>query len=250
MKATATIILLAICHIGMAQELANAASVVPPNDETASPFQTGLLALKAENFPEAIEALSRETALHPLNAKAWYYKGVARMENGDYATALQDLDRAIELAPKDGNALIRRASIHENAHDFELAKNDLNNVLRSNQAGPIAIHALMELGRLQLSMDDATSALTTYDRLVMIAPNDARAWYDRGMAFARTNDHPRALDDLAKAISIDGWMDQAYTAHAIELVHLGRKAEACPDLAKAKELGDESVDELISIYCE
>ena len=250
MKVTTTVVLLALCQIGMAQDLANAAGGTTPNEENMSPFQAGILALKAEHFPEAIEALSRETALRPLNAKAWYYKGVARIESGDNAAALKDLDRAIELSPKDGNALLRRASIHEKNHELKLAKDDLDNVLRCYQAGPIAIHALMELGRLQLSMDDATSAIATYDRLVMVAPNDARAWYDRGMAYTRTNDHQHALDDLAKAISIDGWMDRAFTAHAIELIHLGRKAEACPDLAKAKELGDESVAELISIYCE
>ena len=119
-----------------------------------------------------------------------------------------------------------------------------------HREGPVAEHALMALGGIHMRLGEFHAAITVYDRFVILAPNDARSWFDRGMAHAHTGSHQRAHDDFSKAIELDGWMFRAYAARAIEKVHLHRKDEACADLLKARELGDTDVEDLVAIYCE
>ncbi len=213
-------------------------------------FQAGILALKGERPQEAIEYLTRELAEHPQNGKAWYYRGVCHANTGAVDAALSDFDRALELTPGDANALLRRSELNTASKKYEAAITDLEAVLRTHQAGPIAEHALMGIGEVRMRNGDHTAAIVIYDRLVAIAPSDARSWFNRGIAHAHHGEHQQAFDDLSKAIKLDGWMYKAYTSRAIELIHLDRKAEACPDLSKAEELGDDSVDELRAIYCD
>lgn len=213
-------------------------------------FQAGILALKGERPLDAIPLLTREVAEHPRNGKAWYYRGVCHAVVGEATAALGDFDRALELMPGDANALLRRSELNTANKAYDAAIADLESVLRTHQAGPIAEHALMGIGEAHMRRGDHAAALAAYDRFVAIAPGDARSWFNRGIAHAHNSEHQQACDDLSKAIKLDGWMHKAYTSRAIELVHLDRKPEACTDLARAKELGDDSVDELRAIYCE
>lgn len=215
-----------------------------------SPFQSGILSLKGERPAEAVGYLTRELAEHPQNGKAWYYRGVSHANLGEWNEAKADFDRALELMPGDANTLLRRSEAHIQNKSYDAAMLDLQAVLRAHQAGPVAEHALMACGEVRMRLGDHAGAIATYDRFITIAPNDARSWFNRAIARAQNNDHQGACDDLGKAIQLDGWMHRAYTSRAIELVHLERKAEACADLTKAKELGDDSADDLRAIYCE
>jgi tetratricopeptide (TPR) repeat protein len=225
------------------EDLASLAKTTPPatGSDAMPAFQAGILALKSDRPQEAIGLLTRELAEHPQNGKAWYYRGVCHAGIGDAQEALSDLGRALELMPSDANALLRRSEVHMAIQAYPAAMADLNTVLSAHQAGPIAEHALMSLGEAHMRLGDRAAAIAVYDRFVAIAPGDARSWFNRGIARAHDLDHQRAYDDLSKAISLDGWMYRAYAA---------RRPEACIDLAKAKELGDDSVDELRAIYCE
>lgn len=235
-----------------AADLASAANAPTATSDASvnSPFRSGILSLKGERPAEAVAFLTRELAEHPQNGKAWYYRGVCHANLGEWNEARADLDRALELMPGDPNTLLRRSEAHIGNGSFDAAMMDLRTVLRFHQAGPIAEHALMASGEMQMRLGDHEGAIATYDRFVAIAPNDARSWFNRGIARGQNNDHQGACDDLSRAIQLDGWMHRAYASRAIELVHLDRKAEACTDLAKAKELGDERVDDLRAIYCQ
>lgn len=217
---------------------------------SASVFQEGILALKAERPKEAIGFLTRELAANPQNGKAWYYRGVCHLGLDEMAEALEDLDRALELLPNDANALLRRSEVHLARGSYAKAMADLDAVLSVHPTGPIAEHALMSMGEAHMRQGDHAAAIAVYDRFTVIAPDDARSWFNRGIAYAHSNEHMLAFSDLSKAIALDGWMYKAYAARAIELVHLDRKGEACSDLVKASELGDDSVDDLRAIYCE
>lgn len=213
-------------------------------------FNAGLLALQQERHTEAIDAFTRTVAARPDNARAWYYRGLSRDATGDHVGAMHDMDRAVALNPNDGNVLLRRADVYLNAGRAQEARADLEALLKLHPTGPIAQHALFSLGQAHVSLGDYERANATYDRLVTMAPHDARAICDRGIARAHLGLHAEAIADFTQAIAMDPTLDRAYSARAVELIAIERKAEACPDLVKARELGDTTMDEMILIYCE
>lgn len=213
-------------------------------------FNAGLVALHEEQHPTAIAAFSRSVQGDPGNARAWYYRGLSRDASGDHAGALGDLDHALLLEPGDANMLLRRADVLLSLDRPTDARRDLDLVLTRYPEGPIAIHALFSLGHAGVISGDHAQALAAYDRLIELAPNDARALCDRGIVLGHLQRHSDALNDLDRAIQLDASLQQAYVARALALIALDRKADACPDLVKAVDLGDPSVQELLLIYCD
>ena len=60
--------------------------------------------LDAANYPEAARVLSRAITLNPLNANAFYLRGLALAEAGNRAQAKDDLEQAIALYQGQGNS--------------------------------------------------------------------------------------------------------------------------------------------------
>jgi tetratricopeptide (TPR) repeat protein len=216
----------------------------------STPFQEGLATLRAERFEDAMAAMTKELAAHPNNGKAWYYRGVVQRSLGQYQSALQDLDRAHALMPNDPHTLLRRSEVLSDLGRYDEAKEDLDRVLEGATATPVLVHALLSLGQVCLAQDDLPAARQAYDRLIMQVPGDARAWCGRGVAKSQQGEHDAAITDLSQAILLDPALVKAYPARAIAYVHTDQRPEACADLLKARALGDDSVAEMVLIYCE
>jgi tetratricopeptide (TPR) repeat protein len=75
---------------------------------------------------------------------------------------------------------------------------------------------------------------------VAIAPNDARAHYDLGIAFDRTGERDMSLDELLAAVRLKPDFAQAHDALGSEFRRRGRRAEALRHFADAVRLSPES----------
>ena len=210
----------------------------------------GMTALRKADHSTAERAFSNAVVAEPDNAKAWYYRAVSRMDAGDAQGALLDLDHALQLNPSDEHALLRRAEVFRDLGLKGRATSDLLRVLELRANGPVAEHALLCLGQLQVEQDDRVSAKRTYDRLVEIAPYNAHGWCNRGIVEAGLQMDEPALADLEKALELDPALDQAHVDMAIVLFRMDRRQEACHALQQARDLGDLSTEEMLLIYCD
>ena len=138
--------------------------------------------------------------------------------------------------------------------------------------------ALLNAGQARRSMLDYDAYFKAVDGTV----NDSFYYY-REQASLQAHQYQRALDDLAKAIElnpkellyraelavvnirvgrseeavkvlqealqIDPSYSEAYRLMGLAYIYLKKKNEACEALAKAKELGNENVDDLIEKNC-
>lgn len=206
--------------------------------------------MKAEDHAAAVEAFNELLVLRPDMSKAWYYRGLCRQAQGDLKGAAHDLERTLVLQPGDANARIRLYDVYTAQGNPQRAIDGLTNLMMSFPTGPITEHALFSLGHAYVQLNDHASALAAYERLVKLAPTNAKAWFDRGVAKSHLKDLPGAIADMSKALELDPTLTNAYATRALALIHAERKQEACPDLMKANELGDPSVAELMAIYCD
>jgi predicted Zn-dependent protease len=75
------------------------------------------MALAKGDGPGAIAALSRATKLDPVAPRPRFVLARARLAAGDLGEAAFQLDRYVQLAPKDPNGYVERARVARQAGD-------------------------------------------------------------------------------------------------------------------------------------
>jgi tetratricopeptide (TPR) repeat protein len=103
--------------------------------------------------------------LNPDNADAYYKRGDAYAEIGEYGQAIADYSKAIELAPGHALAYFNRA------------------------------YASGEIG-------EYNKAIVDYSKAIELNPSDAQAYYNRGLDYQNKGEVPKAVSDLEKCIEL------------------------------------------------
>ena len=152
---------------------------------------------------------------------------------GQYAKALADSNRAIELDPKMGLAHESRADAYlhlgqyenalaDSAKAIELAPSDfLAYVVRSD--------TYMALGQYDKAVADATKAIE-------LRPDLALAYDARAEAYSSLGQFEKAIADATKAIELDPKVAVTYAIRARSYNHLGQPDKALADATRAIEL--------------
>jgi tetratricopeptide (TPR) repeat protein len=139
-----------------------------------------------------------------------------------YQTAEATFDRAVQLDPKSGVALVYRGEA------------------RMERSGWLA-----RQGRLDETSKVMADATADLDRAVQIAPEDFSVRALRGVSYAQfppfLGKGPLAQADLEKAITLAAFSKQPGATRAQILYHLGRVYAAQPDSAKAQDCWKKAV---------
>lgn len=86
------------------------------------------------------KALQQETLTRPNRAATYVNRGVMRMREGDYETALGDYASATELQPELGAAYLNEGATHIYMKDFEAALEPLNKAIEYDSADIFAAY--------------------------------------------------------------------------------------------------------------
>ncbi|HQU08136.1 MAG: hypothetical protein B7X04_04040 [Parcubacteria group bacterium 21-54-25] len=108
-------------QLGKASEAlkaAEAAAYFIPNNP-AILFQVGVLRLETNDVNGAIQALSQAVALNKEYANALYFLAVAYADNGDYSSALKEIDAVAALSSQNAVSVApARAALAKNTNPF------------------------------------------------------------------------------------------------------------------------------------
>lgn len=102
--------------------------------------QQGIAFLKAQRFDEAINVFSRVIKADPGNAKAAYYRGMARYYKGDLDPAISDYSIALKKDPGLLDAYTSRGVAFFRKGDYQRAQKDLDFILKKNPDNANAIN--------------------------------------------------------------------------------------------------------------
>jgi len=213
-------------------------------------FKSGILLYKTNKPYEAIQEFNKALLLEANMRGAHYYRGLCKNMVNDFNGALQDLNIAQSQDPENVNVLIRRAEIKIAMNDLSGCIADAERVLRIIPEGKPAIHALYLIGKAQYSAGMYDEAVNTYTRIIELDPTDPEAYFNRGTAKGMKEDHAGSILDYNLAVEIDPEFATAYGNRGVAKVIMEDKSNACMDLIKAKELGDNSIDQMLVIYCD
>jgi arylsulfatase A-like enzyme/Tfp pilus assembly protein PilF len=107
--------------------------------------------------------------------------------------------------------------------------------------------ALIALGNAYVVSGRIANAVSTFNRLLALDPNNALAYQNLGAAQLQGKDYRAAEASLRRAVQLDQSLAGAYTALGVVLASTGRKAEAIDAWKRAAALGDPNALENLRI---
>ena len=178
-------------------------------------------------------------ASQPDNADALHLLGVVASQSGDYARALELIDRAIAINPRDaafhcnrGNALkeLRRPAEALASYDQAIRLKPDYAVAHGNRG-----NALRELRR-------PDEALASYDRAIRLKPDHAEAYSNRGNLLKELRRLEEALASYDQAIRLKPGFAGAHSNRGVTLHELKRFEEALASFDQAIRLRPENAE--------
>lgn len=153
-------------------------------------------------WKDSLSLWSREIEIYPKVPRAFNQRGVAYMELGGYAQAIDDLSNAIRLDSGIPRFYYNRANAYSAIGDYR-------------------------------------SAIDDYSRAISLKPDYALAYFNRGTAYGRLTRYDEALADYDMVIVLEP-TSIAYSNRGIIKMNLGRWDEAMKDFKTAVGLAPEN----------
>ncbi len=113
-------------------------------------------------------------------AWAYYNRGIAYYDLGEFARAIEDYDEALRLDPDDGDSYNNRGNAYYKLGEFARAIEDYDEALRLDAGDAVAYfnrgNSYDDLGELARAIED-------YGEALRLDPDYAVAYYNRGSAY-------------------------------------------------------------------
>ncbi|MBM3466092.1 MAG: tetratricopeptide repeat protein, partial [Armatimonadetes bacterium] len=141
----------------------------------ARALKTGAQKREEKQPTAALPWLKRATEAAPRNADAWFERGNAHSDLGQYADAIACYSRCLKRNPRDADALYNRGLAYQEMDRFEPALRDFEAVLRRQPKEPDAMLARAEC---LASLGRNAEALVAYGQASTRKPLDGTATRD------------------------------------------------------------------------
>lgn len=158
-------------------------------------------AKKSENdIVGAITALTQAIRLNDKFVEAYLLRAEIFLATGQNDDGLEDVGKAVMLAPEEENSYLLRARLYEAMGDTDEAIKGFQEVIDLN---PFNEQAYLLLGKLYITIGKAEVAIGLLDEALEQKPDFAEAYKERGRAKFETGDKEGALEDVKKAMELN-----------------------------------------------
>lgn len=167
--------------------------------EATESYNKGVRLQGAGDLAAAIAAYTKAIQLDAKYADAYNNRGVAHLEQKDYAAAAEDFSRSIELMPSDA-AYNNRGNIYFSQQKIEEAIADFSAGLKLKPSP----EGFVNRGNVYQQTKRHALALTDYEAALQLNPGFARAYILRGLLRLKTGDPDQtAQKDFDKGFQLD-----------------------------------------------
>ncbi|MCF8272238.1 MAG: hypothetical protein K9I95_00245 [Flavobacteriaceae bacterium] len=230
--------------------------------------------LKSLDANEQIQIFTEAINLEPNNLDAYFYRGLAKYNVGDFNGAILDYTKVI-FYEASADAYFNRGNAKYSLMDFVGAQEDFSNALKLNPEfiearyslgvtkndledykGAIEIldlpniykstPILFQLARAYTGLKDPLKALQNYNAAVLLEPS-SNSFYTRGVFFMDVNYFQKANSDFNAAIYLDKNNTPAYFFRGISSFFLGNYKEALIDFTMAAQNDVTDFDAVIGL---
>ncbi|MEZ5788214.1 MAG: caspase family protein [Xanthobacteraceae bacterium] len=184
----------------------------PPAEEPAPPPEPSRPEAKSPERDEIIQGLDDQIRRNPRDADAFYRRGQAWAQRGEFALASDDFGEAIRINPQDAESLNNRCFTRAVMGQLEGALSDCNEAIRLR--GDYA-DALDSRGLTHLKLGQYDRAIDDFSAAIRIDPKMASALFGRGKAKLKKGDRTSGNADIRSAKSIDPTVENDYKRYGV-----------------------------------
>lgn len=186
----------------------------------------------------AREQCDRAVAMAPEQSMAYGLRAGIALEMDDYADAVQDAEVVLAMDDQDVQLRMILGLAKASQGDMDSALEEFG---RCIDLDPDYLPARYQRARIYLHQDEFETAQAELSAVLLAAPEWTDAWVRRGEARLSLEQHEAAREDFDQAIQLSPECSDAYSGRAISWLIDGSKAAAEADLNKALFLNPDDV---------
>lgn len=194
-------------------------------------------------YSEAIDALNTVIEHKPNLAKAYYLRGIAKYNLGDFYGAEKDYSQTLEFKANSAKAYYYRGMTRIQLYNFQGAIRDFNRTL--DFMTPDA-ELFIQRGFCKLRLEEYESAIQDFNHSLEHSKNNKKAYYYRAVSFINLKDTTKAIADLSQALKIDSSYTSPYIYRGRIYHSMGKYDKALQDYNQAIKNAPNNTRALIS----
>lgn len=196
-------------------------------------FLRGRQALIEGKYGQAIEHFNLLSRLDTTLHEAYFFRGIAKYNLGDFYGAQMDFDKTIFINPLYTPAYHYRAITHSRIGKYDLALKDLEDAvdLRPGFAG-----LYFSRGVTYFLSQQFEKAVLDFNRFLIREPKVADAYLNRGASYLFLGDTIKAIEDYETAIALNRFEPEGYIRRSRIYIMQEKLDLAIKDLNNAIEL--------------
>jgi tetratricopeptide (TPR) repeat protein len=206
-----------------------------------SPEDANAFILQGEVFrdldkpDDALKSFDEATKLAPQAPGPYQQRGEIYREKQEYDKAIKEFSKVIELQPGDVLPLVHRAEAYLNDKQYEKALADVDAVLEEQQV--VAAHRLR--GEILAQLERLDEAIDEMQQLTKAVPNQPELKMQLAMYYLIDKQPEEAISEYDDVLLLDPENFLALRSRADAYLNVGKHAEAIADFEEALKLEPE-----------
>jgi protein O-mannosyl-transferase len=177
------------------------------------------------------------------NSIIYSNRGLAYSDNrGDYAKAIEDFTRAIEISPDLTKTYNNRGIAFGKLGNFQEAIRDFDKAI---DLDPQYFAAYNERGLVNGKTGNFQEAIKDFDKAIALNPRFAAAYNNRALAYGNLGDFQEAIKDFDKAIKLEPKASKVYVARGLVYDKLKEDEQAIRDFKIAARMGEKRAQDFL-----
>lgn len=193
----------------------------------------GKIELGDKNYNSAIKHLTLATNQIPNSYEPFYYRAMAKVELGDFIGGELDIDKAIEIDPRNENLFILAANIKERLNKYKDAFNQLDLALKLNSRNP---DIFLNRAIINLNTNQPLKAKEDCEKALLLNSKKELVYIIKGISNNNLKKYKEAISDFNLIIENNPFNAINYVRRASAFYHLEKLDLAMNDLESAFKL--------------
>jgi clan AA aspartic protease (TIGR02281 family) len=197
-----------------------AMAVTDPNN-AYWPYYLGIVHEDTEKYEKAITHYMKSAKLDE-GAASYTRISSCYQEMGDWASAIEYIDKAITLDPKDNDLILYKADFHYDAGDVASAVTMMDEYVERVPDEPFGYE---RRAWYKDNAQDVDGAIEDYTTAITLEVDDAHAYLRRGVLYLAKGEADLAKTDFETVVKLDT-VPELGSSRMYALAHMGLKDEA------------------------